>query len=427
MYRSIGVALVLVLAPVVLSAAAEQPLPAEVTLLPLAEAIKRVQAVSPALHAAQARVAAAAGTLYQASRLPNPSLDLHEENFNPGRATRDPLDKTLDIFAVLSQPIEVGGKRAARTAAATADVEAARAGVRQIERELARETARLYFGALRSHVLARVLTNNRTGLQTLMDAPARHMPDAGAEDVELMKFRAEAVRLDTELARVRLDFTRDATALGALLGTGPVAGVRLVEPEFVDLPPGDPAELARQAVERRPEVAAAQARLERARYAFELEKARRFPDPALSAGYERTGGQDTLYTGVNVPLPFFDLNTGNIERAAAEERAAALDLEALTRQYTAETVVLLVTAQDLIGRARQVEQQLLYPAEVVRNAARTTFHKGVSDHKGGSDILQLIDAERVYAEAWREALGLKLEAHTKALEAHLAVDGEEKP
>src|SRR5262249_62001475 len=120
-----------------------------------------------------------------------------------------------------------------------------------------RGPARLYFGALRSHVLARVLTNNRTGLQTLIDAPAQHMPEAGAEDVELMKFRAEAVRLDTELARVRLHFTRDATALGSLLGTGPIAGIQLVEPEFVDLPPGDPTELARQAVERRPEVGAA--------------------------------------------------------------------------------------------------------------------------------------------------------------------------
>ena len=122
-----------------------------------------------------------------------------------------------------------------------------------------------------------------------------------------------------------------------------------------------------------------------------------------------------------MPLPLFDRNSGNIERAAAEERAAALDLDALTRQLSAETVVLILAAQDLTGRARQVEQQLLYPAEVVRNAARSAFRKGATD------ILQLVDAERVYTESWREALELKLEAHTKAFEAHLAVRGEEKP
>jgi outer membrane protein TolC len=57
----------------------------------------------------------------------------------------------------------------------------------------------------------------------------------------------------------------------------------------------------------------------------------------------------------------------------------------------------------------------------VRNAARSAFHKGATD------ILHLVDAERVYTEAWREVLDLKLEAHTKAFEARLAVGGEEKP
>lgn len=102
-----------------------------------------MRTVSPLRRAAQARVAAAAGALYQSSRLPNPSLDLHEENLNLSRVTRDPLDKTLDIFAVLSQPIEIGGKRAARQAVATADFAVARTSVRQVERELTLETVRL--------------------------------------------------------------------------------------------------------------------------------------------------------------------------------------------------------------------------------------------------------------------------------------------
>ena len=93
----------------------------------------------------------------------------------------------------------------------------------------------------------------------------------------------------------------------------------------------------------------------------------------------------------------------------------------MTRQLSAETVVLILATQDLTSRARQVEQQILYPAEVVRNAARSAFYKGATD------IFQLVDAERAYTEAWREALDLKLEAHTKAFEARLAVDGKEKP
>jgi outer membrane protein TolC len=80
--------------------------------------------------------------------------------------------------------------------------------------------------------------------------------------------------------------------------------------------------------------------------------------------------------------------------------------------------MVFVSAQALGERAGKVDIDLIAPAEIVRAAARSSFREGATD------ILTLVDAERVYLEAHREALQLKLEAITAAVEARLLL-GEE--
>lgn len=389
------------------------------TPFPLVAAIERVQAVSPHRQAAQARADAARGALYQASRLPNPSLDVREENLNFNSGRHAPVDQTVDVFAILSQPIEIGGKRAARTAIAASDVAAAHTAIQQTERELTLETVRLYLAALRAYSLINILTTNRDQLQPLIASMTRRVEEGYTAEADLMKFHTEAARLDTEIARVKLDFSHAATGLAALLDfSTTISGARLVMPTLLDPPAGDPAELARQVVDRRPELVAAQTRLERARHTLILEKARRLPDPSFIAGYKRTAGEDTLVTGVVVPLPVFDHNIGNIDRAIAEEQAAALELEALRKQHQAAITSLIQASQELTERVRIIDQQLLLPATIVRNAARSSFREGAAN------ILQLVDAERVYTDAQKGTLELKLDAYAKTFEARLLVTEE---
>jgi cobalt-zinc-cadmium efflux system outer membrane protein len=390
--------------------------------LPIAEAIHQARAVSPSRRAAQARTDAAASAVFQASRFANPSLDLREENLGPNSGRHAPVDQTVDVFAVVTQPIDVSGKRTARTAAATSDQDVARAQLAQVERALTLETVRLYLAALRTHRLSVILLAQRDTLQAVIDVMSRRVAEGYAAEAELMRFRSEAALHDTLLVRARLEFQQHALALGTLLGgSEPIAGMRLLEPALLEPPPGVPEELVQQAIARRPEIIAARARLASAQHMVALERARRVPDIGLALGYKRAGGEDTVVTGFVVPLPVFDQNTGNVERALAEERAAHADLEALTKQLTTETVNVLHAAQELGARARTIDEQLLKPVLIVRNAAQTAFQEGTGT------VLQLVDAERVYTEARREALTIKLDAYAAAFEARLLVNGEALP
>jgi cobalt-zinc-cadmium efflux system outer membrane protein len=394
----------------------------ETSLLPIDEAIRRAHATSPSRRAAQARTDAAAGALFQASRFANPSIDIREENLGPTSGRHTPVDQTVDVFAIVSQPLDVSGKRLARTAAAAADQDVARAQLAQVERTLTLETMRLYVAALRAHQLTVILLSQRDALRAVIDTMSRRVTDGFAAEAELMRFRSEAALHDTQLARTRLEFQQQALALRVLVGeTAPIAGGRLLEPRTIDPPTGDPEVLARQAIARRPELIAARARLASARHTVALERARRMPDIALALGYKRTGGEDTVVTGFVVPLPLFDQNTGNVERALAEERAAAADVEALTKQLTAETVSVIRAALELSARAQTIDEQLLQPVLIVRNAAQTAFREGAGT------VLQLVDAERVYTDARHEALSVKLDAYAAAFEARLIVSGETMP
>ncbi len=403
-------------------AAAEPAAAQPDTVLTLDDAVARAHTMAPRAQAATQRVAAAQGALLQATRFPNPALELREENLRLSEHSSNGTDPSIDFFATLSQLVEVGGKRRARRGVATAEVQAADAALAQVQQALAVETMRRYVAAVHARNLGLVLTDAKQGLQGAVTTMERRVAQGYAAEADLMKFRAESARLDVQVARAQLEFDRQAAALAALLGdASSPAPAQLVDPPPLDAPGGDAAELVQRAVERRPEVRAAAAQVERARQTLALEQARRLPDPELTAGYKRTESVNTLVTGVVVPLPLFNTNAGNIARAAAEERAAAAELEVLRRELSAELTALLLTAGELSRRARSVGQEALRPAEVVWNAARSAFREG------GADILKLVDAERVYTDARRDALSLRLEAFAASYEARLYLLEEAAP
>jgi outer membrane protein TolC len=72
-------------------------------------------------------------------------------------------------------------------------------------------------------------------------------------------------------------------------------------------------------------------------------------------------------------------------------------------------------ALQLAAQASRAEADLIGPAAVVRTAARAAFVEG------RGDALQLVDAERVFGEALRDAVELRLDATVAVIHARLAI------
>lgn len=424
MFTSIRLALcfgaALAQASPVLGQAMPQAPPVPVTL---DHAIAAARSRSGLRQAALARADGARAASRLAGRWSNPTIELRTENLTrDGWYWSPPLDPArapaVDAFALVNQPIELGGRRGARRAVAEADVATAAASLQQIERRVVLDTVRLYLDALRARETLAALGHHLDSLATHQQAMAARVREGVAAEADLAKFQAEAGRLRAFEARTRIEMNRSLALLAALIGeSDAIQPERLVEPAAHPLPAGTGA-LAAAALSRSPDVLEARAQESRAASVLALERSRRVPDLTLSGGYKRTAGFDSAVLGVVLAVPLFERNGAAIAVAGGEARAAAAERAAVERRVAAEGQAAVEAARLLDERARRADEDVLQPAETVRDAARAAFREG------SSNILNLVDAERVYLEARREVLQVKLDALAAAIEAR-ALLGEE--
>lgn len=385
--------------------------------LTLKEAIALAQRTSPVHTGAAAVALGAADAAKNAGRLLNPLLDVRTENWSPSRAHSLPLD----IWATISQPIEIGGKRGLRRGLAAAERDGAAAEVAAVDRRLAMETTQLYLQALRARGLLETLDSNREGVTTVVQTLRARVGEGYVAESDLLRFEAEAARLDIDIARAELELARSLDALTMVIGgTRRVDSAQLVTPDVMAAPVADATAIA-AAVAHHPDQLAAAARQTRAEQVLALERARRLPDPAFTTGFKRTVGIDTVVAAVTTTVPLFDRNTVAIATSAAGVRAAAAERDATRLRLTSTTTTLVRTSRLLAERATTARARLLEPAEAVREAARAAFREGTVD------VLKLIDAERVYGEVRRVALDLQLEAIGSTIEARIALGEDPLP
>jgi cobalt-zinc-cadmium efflux system outer membrane protein len=399
-----------------LAQAPAEPPPADRLTLPEAVALARVH--SPLAAAARAQAEGAAKAAKIAGRLADPTLELTAENWRPG--ADDFVARTdLDVFAVVTQPLDLF-TRGGRKAQARGESEEAAAGRVRAEQDVELDTVRRYLEAWRGRELVASLEAQAENLGGIVSAMEKRVGEGYAAEADLLRFRAEAARAANHLARARIEHARVEAELAFLVGR-PVAEARLEKPDLPLLPPGEPEALAELALTSRPDVAAARARVARAEGTMSLEKARRYPDLALSGGYKRTTGLDTAVVGVVTTVPVFERNGRAVARAEADARAAGLELEATLARARADAAILVRGARDLQARLARLDEDLVHPAEEARRSALAAFREGAID------VLRVVDAERTNTEARQEALDLTVEAFLASCRARLAAGQEVLP
>jgi cobalt-zinc-cadmium efflux system outer membrane protein len=376
--------------------------------VPLSEALRLAHERAPSIRAAHERQQAAEGARGAVPRLPNPFIELRGENFGSQPATV----LTHDVFATVSQPIELGGKRGARVATADAILTVAEAQVLASGWMLDFEVVSLYVEALRGRELLVTLTEQQARIGDLVNTLSQRVREGISAEADLRKFETEHQRLLREAMRT------DIAARSALIRLSTVLGATLRLEQLVPLPPpvvALPSQPEASMLESRPDVVAAHARVAYAEASLGVERARRMPDVTVTAGYKRTSGFDTAVAGVALPINLFDRNRAPLALAAGEVSAAQLELQRVQQVAEADAQAYLTAAARLAEQTASATEDLLEPASVVREAARAAYVEG------RGDVLQLVDAERVFAEVSREVIELRLDALLAYIHARLSL------
>lgn len=385
-------------------AAFAQPAP------PFPALLRQALGSSPQLAEARAEIARAEALAAQAGVRPNPVLGVEIENV----LGSGPYDgaSLAETTASIAQPIELGGKRPARVAAAQAEIVAAQARARRLEAQFAYDLALAYAeaeGADRRLVLAR----EQLGLAEEDARAAAAFVQAGREP-DLRRVQAEAAVQTARAAVQAAEAGRAVSFVNLSALVGAEAPITSIETSLIDQP-GPLFPNLRPGTTNAVGVAAAQAELEAAERRVRVEETRRTPDLTVSLGVRRFNEADAtaLLGGVSVPLPLFDRNRGNVSAARAEANVAQARLN--TARLQAEAAVRtaaprLSAADSRLAAARNAE---LAAAEAYR-LTRIGFEGG----KLG--LIELLNARRALADAREQTIAAALErVNAQAAQARL--------
>jgi NodT family efflux transporter outer membrane factor (OMF) lipoprotein len=363
---------------------------------------------SPDVAAAAARFRRAGGMAQQARGATLPSLDvqgrtnLEKQSYNngfPKEFVPKGWQDTGQVAASLGFDLDLWGKNRAALAAATSEQRAAALDARQAQLVLATGIATVYVDLDRlfdeRDVYAAEL-EVRSATQRLISARSTNGLDTRGSlrqsDAEVAKARAELSVADEAVALRR-------NQIAALIGAGPDRGLaitrpQLPEPSITALPEGVTTDL----VGRRPDIAAARARVEAAASRIKVARADFFPAIRLSAlvgvqslGLDSLIERDSIYGNVGpaVSLPIFRggalQGAYRSQRARYDEAVADYDRTVVTAyQDLADAVT---SQRMLLGRIGDARTSLA-ASEDAYEIARKRYEGGLSTYL---DVLTVQD------------------------------------
>jgi cobalt-zinc-cadmium efflux system outer membrane protein len=374
-------------------------------VLTLTQALRRALAANPRLTAADRDIGIAAARRQQADVLPNPELSFELDNVLGSGDYRGL--RSAETTLQLSQLVELGGKRAARTGVGTAELDAAHWQRAAVRLEILSDTAVAFFGALSAQRRVRLYDIQIAALQRLTPLLQRRVEAGASSPAEVARAQVAVglVRADRERARTSLAIAR--LELATLMGkAAPDFGHVVGDQGRAGQPPAF--NVVRQAIDGNPQLVRWTA--VRAQRDAELLVARLKPVPDLRAGiawrHFRDTGDNAVRLGVSMALPVWDQNLGGI--AEARESRAKADAE-----HAAAKAALLLT----LGRAYETMSGAAREIELLRSSAIPAVRRSVEATESGYSqgrftLLELLDAQNTATQATLREIEALLSFHT---------------
>ena len=380
------------------SAAAEEPS----APLTLQQALALALAANPDLAVAAREVEATQAAVLQSGASPNPELSFEVEDTRSATRTT-----TLQI----NQPIELGGKRAARIDAAERERDIAAVDLRARRGELRATVTGAFYAVLAAQERLALATGSADLARRASEAAAKRVQAGKVSPVEETKARvAEAgARLEATQAQAELRSARQALAL-----TWGSLAPRFARAEAV----GDgnalaalPAQEALAArVAASPVLARAQIEVQRRQALSEGARASQVPDLTLSLGVKRDNelGLNQAIVAIAIPLPVFDTRRGSLLEALRREDKSRDELAATKLRLSGEAMQARDRLEAARTEAQMLRDEVLPGAQSAYDAATKGFELGKFD------FLEVLDAQRTLFAARAQYLRALAETHRAA-------------
>ncbi len=376
------------------------PPPSDVRTLRLREFLDEVLRTNLDLAVARFSAPIADAQVSIARLVPDPQL-------TAGIDTMDLTGQKLPTSVVygLSETIEIGGKRKARIAEATAGRSLAEAQVEDIVQTVRANAARAFIDALAARQVLALKRRTLESVDKLVAATEQRLKAGDVSATALAQVRVEAERFRSELVTAEGEVRANDLALELFLGPRKPGGATALEPA------GDlglagrelqPEALVSRAIELRSDLIVSLRSEEVARSHVRTVRANRWIDPSLAAALTRAPSDlaagipaaRTLGLTVSVPLPVSRFTTADLAAA----RAAASQAE--TQVVAARKRVEVEVRQALARYEATQKAVAIYAGGILVNADRALEATRYSYQRGAARLLEVLDAQRTVDDVY---------------------------
>ena len=328
----------------------------------------------------------------------------------------------------LSWDIDFWGRQAAlleqarsRAAAAVLDLAGARLA-------LSGAVARAYIDLYRNHALADVAQRTEAQRQHILEITRRRVQAGLDTNVELREASAAVPEAHVEVLRAQASATLDTHQLAALAGQGAGVYSQVLRPSLdpaaiLPLPAALPADL----LGHRPDVLAAQDRIEATRAGQAAAKAAFYPDINLRAFAGTAAiGLDNLFQGASgsfgagpaVHLPLFDAG-----RLRAQYRGASAEIDDAVASYNRSVLLAVRETSDQLTLVEALNAQIVQQQRSLEDA-QSAYRLAEERYQAGlSSYLTVLITETALLSARREHVALLSEQAIARVDLLLAVGG----
>jgi outer membrane protein, multidrug efflux system len=251
-------------------------------------------------------------------------------------------------------------------------------------------------------------------------------------ELDMRQAESETASARATIPQLNKSLRQTETALAVLLGRSPR---ELLEGklqrgqaiEMLNVPPSIPADLSSSLLERRPDLAAAEAQLVAANARIGVAKAAYFPSISLTGALgSQSLSMETLFSGAtrtwsfvgNATAPIFNFGqTGlNVDTASARQRQALAQYQKSVQTAFKETQDALIAS----SAAREVQEAQTTQLTALNRA----LHLATLRYDNGySSYLDVLDAERNTFQAELNLVNAKLDRLNAAISLYKAMGG----
>lgn len=294
-------------------------------------------------------------------------------------------------------PIETGGKRARRTELAQLSRSVAELQFQNAARTLSMEVANLFVDAQVEQENLSLAKENLAYFEGIVEVNAARFRAGEIAEVELLRSRLASLQQRNVVreaeSRRRAALIRLQTAMGR---AEPSRGLELASELRRDPAVAALDQWRQSALSGRPDLLALRKDLARAAAEVNLQVAQAKSDPAVGTEYRRQQGVNGMSNSMGVfleiPLPVFNRNQGEIVRARAEQSQAGLRVRQLEIEIAGEVDVAHEQVQTADSLVRSIEGEMLEQAQEVRKVTEFAYRRG------NATLLELLDAQHAYNE-----------------------------